>query len=85
MGDESSANSAMAAQILEPLAMRDSVPGQDLEQPSAALAALFDAPTLERYASVIARLAKPYTLDSRGRTVAADYPPRTINASAGLM
>ena len=76
---------ALAAQILEPLAMRDSVPGQDLEQPSASLAALFDAPTLDRYAAVIARLAKPYTLDSRGRTVAADYPPRTINASAGLI
>jgi CubicO group peptidase (beta-lactamase class C family) len=76
---------ALASQILEPLAMRDSVPGQDLEQPSAALAALFDAATLERYAAVITRLAKPYTLDSRGRTVAADYPPRGISASAGLI
>lgn len=76
---------ALAAGILDPLAMRDSVPGQDLEHPSAEVAALFDAPTLARYAAVIGRLAKPYTLDKRGRPVAADYPPRGINASAGLI
>ena len=76
---------ALAAGILDPLGMWDSVPGQDLEDPSAEAAALFDAPTLARYADVIARLAKPYTLDTRGRAVAADYPPRGINASAGLI
>src|SRR5687768_8287509 len=37
---------ALAAGILDPLAMRDSVPGQDLEHPSAEIAALFDASTL---------------------------------------
>ena len=76
---------ALAQDILEPLAMRDSVPGQDLEHPTPAMTAMFDAPTLARYADVIARLAKPYTLDSRGRTIAADYPPRGISASAGLI
>lgn len=76
---------ALATQIFDRLAMRDSVPGQDLDNPLPAVAALFDAPTLERYAAVIARLAKPYQLDSRGRVVAADYPPRTINAAAGII
>jgi CubicO group peptidase (beta-lactamase class C family) len=76
---------ALATEVLDPLAMRDSVPGQDLEQPSPGAAALFDAATLARYVDVIARLAKPYMLDARGRTVAADYPPRGISASAGLI
>ena len=77
--------SALASGILDRLAMRDSVPGQDLEQPSESIAALFDSATLARYTSVIARLAKPYTLDTRGRHVAAQYPPRVINASVGLI
>lgn len=76
---------ALATQILDRLAMRDSVPGQDLEIPTPAVAALFDAATLARYAAVIARLAKPYALDRRGRVVPAEYPPRGISASAGLI
>lgn len=76
---------ALASRILDRLAMRDSVPGQDLETPAPAVAALFDAPTLARYASVIERLAKPYVRDTRGRVVPADYPPRGINAAAGLI
>ena len=76
---------ALATGVLDRLAMRDSVPGQDLETPTPAMAALFDAPTLARYKAVIERLAKPYILDSRGRVVAADYPPRGINAAAGLI
>ncbi len=76
--------SALAG-LLDRAAMQDSVPGQDLEQPSVEAASLFDPPSLTRYRSVIARLAKPYTLDARGRSVAADYPPRVINASVGLI
>jgi CubicO group peptidase (beta-lactamase class C family) len=76
---------ALAVRILDRLAMRDSVPGQDLDAPTAAVAALFDAPTLARYQAVIARLAKPYTLDRRGRIVPADYPPKGISTAAGLI
>ena len=76
---------ALATRVLDRLAMRDTVPGQDLETPAPALAALFDAPTLARYKAVIERLAKPYMLDARGRVVAAEYPPRGINAAAGLI
>ena len=75
---------ALRVEILDRLAMFDSVPGQDLETPSAQLAAAFDEATLARYRSVIARLAKPYTT-SDGRATLADYPPRGISAAAGLV
>lgn len=63
---------------------KGSVPGHDLDQPSEALAALFDRPTLARYASVLSRLAVPYASNNAGvdRT---GYPPRDISASAGLL
>jgi CubicO group peptidase (beta-lactamase class C family) len=76
---------ALATRVLDRLAMQDSVPGQDLENPIPATAALFDAATLSRYKAVIARLAKPYARDSKGKVVEADYPPRGISASAGLI
>lgn len=76
---------ALASRILEPLGMHDSVPGQDLENPTLAIAELFDAETLDRYRRVIGRLATPYTLDSRNRIVPTSYPRRDINAAAGLI
>jgi CubicO group peptidase (beta-lactamase class C family) len=72
------------ADILDQSAMISSVPGHDLEQPAAALASLFDASTLARYASAVGRLATPY--QTKGRSAArAEFPPRDINASAGLL
>ena len=75
----------LAKTILDPLEMWDSVPGQDMESPSPSAAALFTPETLQRYKSVIQRLAKPYTLDSRGQPVLSAYPNRGISASAGLI
>ena len=80
----SSLRQALRAEILDRLAMNDSVPGQDLESLPVQLAAGFDDATLARYRSVIARLAKPYT-SSGGRPTPAEYPPRGINAAAGLI
>jgi CubicO group peptidase (beta-lactamase class C family) len=74
---------ALAAQILTRLGMMDSVPGQELEATSPE-STLFDGPTLDRYRRVLGRLAKPYTTRN-GRAVPGDYPPRGINASAGLV
>jgi CubicO group peptidase (beta-lactamase class C family) len=72
------------AEILDRAAMTSSVPGHDLEQPTATLAALFEPPTLSRYAAAIRRLATPYTRS--GQSVSrADFPPRDISASAGLL
>src|SRR5688572_2928259 len=58
---------ALAKTILEPLGMNDSVPGQDMEFPSASAAAPFTTETLQRYTRVIQRLAKPYLVDNSGR------------------
>lgn len=75
---------ALRTEILDRLAMVDSVPGQDLETPAGPAAAGFDEATLARYRAVIARIAKPYTVNG-GRPALADYPPRGLNAAAGLI
>ena len=75
---------ALASQILDRLGMSDSVPGQDLADPPPALASLFASMTLERYRQALTRLAKPYRSVGR-RYEPADYPPRGINAAAGLV
>jgi CubicO group peptidase (beta-lactamase class C family) len=75
---------ALAEQILEPLAMLDSVPGQDLEAPSPQLAALFPAATVARYQQVLLRIARPYQTVNN-RAVPGAYPPKGISASAGLV
>jgi CubicO group peptidase (beta-lactamase class C family) len=75
----------LAKTILDPLAMNDSVPGQDMEFPSPQVAALFTPETLERYISVIQRLAKPYVVGSNGQPVLSSYPNRNIFAAAGLI
>ena len=76
---------ALAKTILDPLGMNDSVPGQDMELPSSATAALFTPETLQRYTKVIQRLAKPYLVDSGGRPILSAYPPKGISAAAGLI
>jgi CubicO group peptidase (beta-lactamase class C family) len=75
---------ALRLEILDRLAMLDSVPGQDLEAASAPAAAGFDEGTLARYRTVIARLATPYTVHD-GRATVGEYPPRGISAAAGLI
>lgn len=76
---------ALAKTILDRLEMWDSVPGQDMEFPSAGAAALFTPETLQRYVQVIQRLAKPYVIDNSGRPVLSSYPNRNIFAAAGLI
>ena len=76
---------AVAREILTRLGMQSSVPGHDLEQPDATSLSLFDSATLARYQGVLARLARPYVVDARGRSSPAPFPPRGINAAAGLV
>ena len=75
---------ALARRILEPLGMADSVPGQDLESPTDAVAAEFDTATLTRYRQVLARLARPYVVRDNRPTL-GDYPPKGINAAADFV
>ena len=75
---------SVAHRVLERLAMRDSVPGADLQDPEAG-DGLFDAASLDRYRQVLERVAVPYRTD-RGRAVRADLPaPEGINAANGLV
>ena len=76
---------ALAKTILEPLEMKDSVPGQDMEVPTPEAAAMFTPEVLARYTGVIQRLAKPYLVDNSGRPILSSYPPRGISAAAGLI
>ena len=73
---------AVARQILDRIGMSDSVPGHDLEADTASPA--FDPATLTRYRAVLARIAKPYVVRDRRPTL-SEYPPKGINASAGLV
>jgi CubicO group peptidase (beta-lactamase class C family) len=77
----------VAREILERLAMTESVPGYDLEQPNAFTRGLFDAADLERYQALLRRMAVPYRLDGRGRPVRSTISPRApaIDASTGLV
>jgi CubicO group peptidase (beta-lactamase class C family) len=75
----------LAREILDRLGMQDSVPGQDLEHPDLSTSVLFEATTLARYQRVLSRIAQPYRVDSRGRPTLAEFPPRGINAAAGLV
>jgi len=75
----------LAREILDRVAMQDSVPGQDLENADPSVAALFDPATLVRYQRTLSRIAQPYQIDSRGRATKSSFPPRGINAAAGLV
>jgi CubicO group peptidase (beta-lactamase class C family) len=75
---------ALAGQILDRIGMSESVPGHDLEAVTDAASAAFDLATLTRYRAVLARMAKPYVVRGR-RPSLSEYPPRGINASAGLV
>jgi CubicO group peptidase (beta-lactamase class C family) len=75
---------AVARQILDRTGMFDSVPGHDLEPVTDAASAAFDPATLTRYRAVLARIAKPYVVRD-GRPTLSDYPPKGINAAAGVV
>jgi CubicO group peptidase (beta-lactamase class C family) len=77
---------SVAHRILNRLAMRDSVPGTDLQSPELPLPeGLFDAEDLERYRDVLARTALPYKVDGKGRAERMVLPPVGINAASGLV
>jgi CubicO group peptidase (beta-lactamase class C family) len=77
---------SVAHRILERFAMKDSVPGADLQDPSVAPAGLFDPSDLERYVRVLERVAVPYKSGGRGRAIRADPPAAEgITAAGGLV
>ena len=70
--------------FLDPLAMRDSVPGPDVADDATTWAVLGEA-TLERYRWALTRVAQPYTYYGDGEVVHTSYPPADFWASAGLL
>jgi CubicO group peptidase (beta-lactamase class C family) len=75
----------VAANVLERLAMRDSVPGRDLLDPNVLTERLFADAVLERYHGVLQRIAIPYKVDKRGRATRTEPAPEGINAATGLV
>jgi CubicO group peptidase (beta-lactamase class C family) len=75
----------LASEILDRLAMRDAVPGHEMEQLSAADVSFFAADDLNRYRSVLQRLAVPYRVDIRRRATRSEYAAREITAGTGLI
>ena len=76
---------SVSHRILEHLAMRDSVPGRDLQNPNVVPEGLYDPSHLERYARVLERLAVPYKVDKKGRATRTELPVEGINAAVGLV
>ena len=79
---------AMVSEILDriPGGMRRSVPGMDLNRPEGGAGrALFDDATVQRYQAVLADLAVPYKIDSRGRASRSEYPSYGLDAASGMV
>jgi CubicO group peptidase (beta-lactamase class C family) len=77
---------SVAHRVLNFLAMVDSVPGLDLQDPELSLPeGLFEPAHLERYRAVLSRLAVPYKVEGRGRTQRTELSPSGINAATGLV
>jgi CubicO group peptidase (beta-lactamase class C family) len=75
---------AMAKSLLERFAMNDSVPGPD----AAGLpptAAGIDQTALDRYKSVLGRLATPYAVDPAGHPTKSQYTVTGLTAGTGLI
>lgn len=80
-----SARLRVAHDVFDKLAMIDSVPGRDLEDPASDARPSFDPLTLERYTRVLSRLAVPYKVDKRGRATKSELPSKKIDAATGLV
>jgi CubicO group peptidase (beta-lactamase class C family) len=71
--------------FLEPLRMTRSVPGHDVVDERNKYAPILGQEALARYERVLRDLAQPYRLYGDAEIVHTPYPPRGLNASAGLL
>jgi CubicO group peptidase (beta-lactamase class C family) len=72
--------------LLKRLAMKDSVPGTDLQDPDITLPEdMFDPADLDRYRRVLDRIAVPYKVQGRSRPERTEPPPSPMTTSAGLV
>jgi CubicO group peptidase (beta-lactamase class C family) len=79
------------ADLLDRLAMVDSLPGMDAVRALSPAQSKTDslpseaAARLERYTSLLDRLATPYAVDAQRRATASRYTAATLSPSAGLI
>lgn len=73
------------ANLLDRLAMRDAVPGEDAVSLPPGAEGQFEPETVERYRAVLARLATPYAVDPRGRASRSQYTATTLAPGDGLI
>ena len=76
---------SVAHRLLERLAMIDSVPGLDLQDPQVVPEGMFEPIALDRYARSLERLAVPYRVDKRGRATRGEVGAEGISAGSGLV
>jgi CubicO group peptidase (beta-lactamase class C family) len=75
----------VSTRILNRLAMKDSVPGSDLQDPEVVPEGLYDQADLDRYRHVLGKMAVPYKVDGRLRPERTELPPEGMNAASGLV
>lgn len=75
----------VAEDIFSRLGMADSVPGSALGTPTPEDVRQFGTNNLSRYVVTLARAARGYKVDTRGRPTRTDLPPGRSNAATGLI
>ena len=74
----------LTADLFEPIAMFNSVPGAALAAPTSADAEIFSPAQLARFGDVLRRAALPYRVTG-GRAARSDVPAAPINAATGIV
>jgi CubicO group peptidase (beta-lactamase class C family) len=75
----------LAGDVLDAYSLTATVPGEDLADRSSPNRALFPVARLRQYSDVLARVATPYRVDSRGRATPAAYSGKGLTASSGMV
>ena len=75
----------IAVRLLEFLAMKDSVPGRDVQDEAVVTQNLFATSVQQRYKDVLERVALPYKVDKKGRSSRNTAGRETLSASAGVV
>jgi CubicO group peptidase (beta-lactamase class C family) len=73
------------ANLLERLAMVDSVPGPDIIHPELLTEGIPSASAVLRYESVLERLATPYAISLKGQASPSQYLATTVTPGSGLI
>ena len=75
----------LTGEVLDRFGMTDTVPGEDLADRSSPNRILYPAARLRQYADVLARVATPYKIDSRGRPTTTAYSGQALSTSTGVV